>query len=78
MKNVTLSLPEDLLKKGREYAEKQGLSLNEMIRQLLKQKIQAERKDAVDKLIEHTRTFRVQTKKWKWNRNEIYDRKIFS
>ncbi|MBK6932051.1 MAG: ribbon-helix-helix protein, CopG family [Saprospirales bacterium] len=78
MKNVTLSLPDDLLRKSREYAEKQGISLNEMIRRILKQQVQSERKDAVDKLIDHSRTFRVQTKKWKWNRDEIYDRKIFS
>ena len=78
MKNVTLSLPDDLLRKSREYAEKQGISLNEMIRRILKQQVQSERKEAVDNLIYHSGTFQVQTKKWKWNRDEIYDRKIFS
>lgn len=80
MKNVTLSIPDDLLKKSREYAEKQGTSLNEFIRLLLKQAVNQSENDPVKRLIGHSRDNRlkVNTKGWKWNRNEIYDRKIFS
>jgi predicted nucleic acid-binding protein len=35
MKNVTLSLPEELLKKSREYAKKHGTSLNQLIREAI-------------------------------------------
>ncbi|MCK6691348.1 MAG: DUF6364 family protein [Thermoanaerobaculia bacterium] len=80
MKNVTLSIPDDLLKKSREYAEKQGTSLNEFIRLLLKQAVNQSENDPVKRLIGHSRgnRLKVNTKGWKWNRNEIYDRKIFS
>lgn len=36
MKNITLSIHEDLLMKSREYALKHGTSLNNLIRRLLK------------------------------------------
>jgi len=39
MKNITLAIPEDLLNKAREYAKKNGTSLNEMIRDLLKKNV---------------------------------------
>ena len=32
MKNVTFSIPDDLLEKSRNYAETQGKTLNEMTR----------------------------------------------
>lgn len=35
MPNVTLSIAEDILRAGREYAEKHRLSLNALIRELL-------------------------------------------
>lgn len=80
MKNVTLSLPDDLLKKSREYAEKHGTSLNEFIRQLLKQVVTPPDNDPCQKLINHSKDMRlsVETQGWKWNRNDLYDRKIFS
>ena len=71
MKNVTLALPDDLLQKSREYAEKQGTSLNEFIRLLLKQAINQPEHDPVIRLIGHCQHNRLQvsTKDWKWNRN---------
>lgn len=35
MKNITLSMSEELLKTGREYAQEQGISLNTLVRTLL-------------------------------------------
>lgn len=78
MKNVTLSIPEDLLKKSREYAKKQGTSLNQLIRNLLKNHVAPEEEDPVQKLIYNTNRLSVNTKNWKWNREDIYDRKVFS
>lgn len=80
MKNVTLSIPDDLLTKSREYAEKHGTSLNEFIRLLLKQVVSPPDSDPIQKLIIHSQNkhLAVNTKNWKWNRNELYDRKIFS
>lgn len=78
MKNVTLSIPENLLLKSREYAKKQGTSLNELIRTLLKKHVSPDEHDPVQRLIENSNRLSVDTKDWKWNRNDIYDRKIFS
>ena len=78
MQNVTLSLPDDLLRKSREYASKHGTSLNELIRTLLRRQISPEESGPIDKLIGHTQNFSIPTKGWKWNRADAYDRKVFS
>lgn len=78
MKNIILSIPDDLYKKSRDYAEKHGISLNEFIRTLLKQAVNTAGDDPVQKLIENSRHVAVNTKDWKWNRDEIYDREILS
>jgi metal-responsive CopG/Arc/MetJ family transcriptional regulator len=78
MKNVTLSIPEDLLHRSREYAAKQGTSLNEFIRTLLRKTVNPPEYDPIQKLIEHTQQMQVRTKDWKWNRTELYDRKTLS
>lgn len=75
MKNVTLSIPDDLLQKSREYAQKHGSSLNEFVRVLLKQAINQPENDPVQKLIVHSRTKRlvVETKTRNWKRSELPD-----
>lgn len=78
MKNVTLSLPDDLLHMSRQYAEKHGTSLNEFIRNLLKQAVAPQENDPVQKLIDHSYNLSIDTKNINWTREEIYDRKIFS
>lgn len=78
MKNVTLSIPENLLRKSREYAKNQGTSLNELIRSLLRNHVDPEENDPVQRLIEHTNRLSINTKNLKWTRDDIYDRKVFS
>lgn len=78
MKNVTLSIPDDLLAKSRLYAKEHGTSLNELIRTLLKKQVLNEEDHPVIKLLENSEEYLISTSSWKWNRNEIYDRKIFS
>ncbi len=39
MKNITLSIDEETLKAGRDYAKKHNMSLNALIRKLLKQSV---------------------------------------
>ena len=39
MANLTLSIPEDLLKRGRRYARSRGTSLNALIRKLLSETV---------------------------------------
>lgn len=39
MKNITLSIDEETLKAGRDYAKMHNMSLNALIRKLLKQSV---------------------------------------
>jgi len=73
MKNVTLSLPEDLLAKSREYARKRGMSLNELIRKYLKSNVSVDSKSTAEKLLERRRDFKFDTK-ITWKREDLYDR----
>ena len=68
LKNVTLSLPEDLLLKSREYAERHGTSLNELIRTLLRQTVCPPEQDPIQKLIDHSQRLAAATTDWKWDR----------
>lgn len=78
MKNVTLSIPDELLKLSREYALRNGTTLNAFIRDLLRRNVMGGKQNPVDNLLDLADSIEVDTDKWKWNRNEIYDRKVFS
>lgn len=39
MKNITLSIDEDLLNQGREYAQAHHMSFNHLVRQLIQQTV---------------------------------------
>jgi len=54
MPNVTLSIPEDLLKNGRSYAQSRGTSLNALVRELLREKV-SKPAEAVDSIIARLR-----------------------
>jgi plasmid stability protein len=68
---VTISLSDELLKAGREYAGRHGTSLNALMRELLERRVSMSKRarleaffEAVDKAPGHSRG-------WKWNREEI-------
>lgn len=73
MKNITLSIPDDLLAKVRQYAQMRNKSINQLIREMLTIRVQS--KNAVQNLIDISdRLAAVNKEKYKWNRDEIYDR----
>lgn len=74
MKNITLSIPEDLLIKSREYAQRHQTTLNQLVRDMLKRVVQ--QKNPVDSLLEKSEQFAVNTKGTTFNRDEIYDREV--
>jgi len=41
MKNITLSIDEDILKVGREYARRHDMSFNVLVRKLIQQTVEA-------------------------------------
>jgi plasmid stability protein len=74
MKNVTLSLPEDLLSKSRAYAAHHGTTLNQMIRELLKRNVTTTEESVVQSLIDHTQRTAVSMKGQAWNREDAYEK----
>ena len=63
MKNVTLSLPDDLLRRSREYAQQHGTSLNELIRNLLKRQVSPNESDPIQKLKNNTQRLATRQKR---------------
>ena len=65
MKEVTLSIPDDLLEKSRAYAQKHGTSLNEFIRELLRRYVVNETDSPLQRLLSNSDEIRISTKSWK-------------
>ncbi len=74
MRKVTISIQEDLLRRSHEYAAQQGCDLNELIINLLTRTVIPPELDPVQRIISNSEDIRIQTKDWKFNRDEIYDR----
>lgn len=71
MANVTLSIEDDVLKRGREYAESHGISLNALIRALLERAISAPAAD--QELFDLMDQLKADSKGKRWTRDELYD-----
>ena len=74
MKNITLSIQEDLLQAGRKYAQRHHTSLNELIRHLLRKTVI---KDSSQSWSEECFLMMDQSgadsKGKKWSREDLYD-----
>jgi hypothetical protein len=73
MKNVTLSIPDDLLNKSREYALEHDTSLNQMIRDYLNSRVMKDQKKALEYLFGKMDSVQVKTN-IKWTRDDLYKR----
>ena len=78
--NLTLSIDDQTVEQGRRVANAMNKSLNQVIREYLEQ---LARRDQADRDIAEFRALSEQHEgksrsDWKWNRDEIYDRRIFS
>lgn len=77
MPNITLSIEKKLIEKSRKYAEKQGKSLNALIRELLQKTVNTSSSSKKsNRLFELMDKAAGNSKGKKWNREEIYDRKV--
>jgi len=71
MKNITLSIDDDLLEKGREYARSHNVSLNALIRRLL-QGVVARKEDGwFDQMFAVADELKASSQK-RWTRDELY------
>ena len=71
MPNITLSIPEDLLKNGRRYAQTRGTSLNALVRDLLSEKV-SNPADSVDSMLTRLRASTGDSKGIKIRREELH------
>jgi len=74
MKNITLSIPEDLIKQGREYAAKHGTTLNELIRKLLKSTVQSGQQTKARQVLMEMKKLKSPLKSINWKREDLYER----
>ena len=73
MPNITLSLDEDTLRAGREYARKHNISLNALIRRLLRQTVSKESTDWLEECFRLMDKAGGNSRGRKWTREELYD-----
>lgn len=77
MPNITLSMDEKLIEKSRKYAEKQGKSLNALIRELLQKTVNTgSSSKKTNRLFDLMDKAAGNSKGKKWHREDIYDRKV--
>lgn len=77
MPNITLSMDKKLIEKSRKYAEKQGKSLNALIRDILQKTVNTgSSSEKTNRLFDLMDKAAGNSKGEIWSREEIYDRKV--
>ena len=74
MKNVTLSMDEELLAAGRKYAQAHNTTLNALMRDVLERTVRPDPKERTKALMELMLNAGGNSNGWKWNREELYER----
>jgi hypothetical protein len=70
MKNITLAVDEETLILGRDYAKKQSISFNTLVRKSLERTIRTE--DWLDDMFKEMDKDNASSKGQKWTREELY------
>jgi hypothetical protein len=76
MKNITLSMDENLLKAGREYARKHNISFNDMVRKLVEQAVLSPKDQWLEDTFSLMDTLSVSSEGATWTRDELHRVKI--
>lgn len=76
MKNLTLSIDEDVLEEARKRALERGTSVNQMVREYLKDVsgVQEKRSRAVEGLKEIWRESEIEVGEITWDREQLHER----
>ncbi|HFE63604.1 hypothetical protein B1H10_08410 [candidate division KSB1 bacterium 4484_188] len=74
MPNVTISFDEKLLARARRYARKHNLSLNALLRKLLKETVEPETNDWLEQCFSLMDQAMGNSRGQKWKREELYER----
>ncbi len=73
MPNITLSIDEELLKSGRQYAEKHRTSVNALIRTLLEQTVKSDSVQWLDECFALMDRANARSRGKGWKREDLYD-----
>jgi hypothetical protein len=74
MKNITLTLDEETLDAGREYAQRHQTTLNALVRELLMKTVLADRKAAVREMFRLMDQHPGISQGRRWTREDLYAR----
>jgi hypothetical protein len=74
MKNVTLSMSEGLLARGRAFARERGTTLNQLIRDLLAKEVEENSSHSIQKLFESADQLGLCSDGTYLSRNEAHER----
>lgn len=76
MANLTITIPEEILRSARRRALEQGTSVNAVLRNYLSQfaGVQSAQLDAAQRVLESSRVARSGRGKVKWSREDLHDR----
>ena len=72
MKNITLSIDEDLLNAGREYAKNHNISFNALVRKLIEQTVTTTNGNWLDDTFALMDAMSVTSGDETWTREELY------
>jgi len=72
VKNITLSLDEETLKAGRDYAKKHHMSLNGLIRRLLRQNVVGSSSQWLTEVFDTMDKAQADSRGAKWKREDLY------
>ena len=72
MKNITLSIDEDILRAGREYARSRNMSFNALVRRLIEQAVVPRADRWLDDTISLMDRAGVKADGERWTRDELY------
>lgn len=74
MRNITLSFPDDVIRRGKDYAHRRGISLNALVRDALRREIERDERDATGVLLDAMSSAGGRSQDWRWSRDELYER----
>lgn len=72
MKNITLSIDEDILQAGREYARVHNMSFNALVRKLIEQTVVPQKNKWLTDTFSLMDKVNVSSQGDKWTRDELY------
>ena len=73
MPNITISLDEDLIKSGRQYAEKHQTSLNALIRNMLEQTVRLQSEIWLEECFKLMDRANANSGGQRWKREDLYN-----